>query len=82
MTHTQLNTFGLIAVTAMIVCYELEGKNKGFILGFAGACWFAAVYGFLQGAWPIGIAEVFWGGIAIKKWFAVRRNQHAHGISS
>ncbi len=33
-----LTLFGLFAVTAMLVCYALEDRNRLFILGFAGAC--------------------------------------------
>ncbi len=68
MSHALLTAFGLFAVAAMIICYELEARSPRYILGFAVACWLGAVYGFLQGAWPFGIAEVFWGAIAIKKW--------------
>ena len=50
-----LTAFGLFAVTAMVVCYALEGRSSWFILGFAGACALGSVYGFLQGAWPFGV---------------------------
>jgi len=73
MTHGLLSTFGLIAVTAMIVCYELESRSTGFILGFAISCWLGSVYGFLQGAWPFGIAELFWGSLAFRKWHSSRK---------
>jgi len=62
-----LTAFGLFAVAAMIVCYELEVRSPWFILGFALSCWLGSVYGFLQGAWPFGIAELFWGALAMRK---------------
>ena len=68
MTHGQLTIFGLVSVTAMIVCYSLEHRNSWFILGFAVACGFGSAYGFLQGAWPFGIAEAFWSIVALNKW--------------
>jgi len=33
-----------------------------FVLAFAGGCLASAVYGFLQGAWPFGLIELFWTG--------------------
>ena len=55
-----LTLFGLFAVTAMLVCYALEDRSHGYILGFACACALGSVYGFLQGAWPFGLIEIFW----------------------
>ncbi len=73
MSHPQLTAFGLFAVTAMIVCYELERRSSWFVLGFAFSCWLGSVYGFLQGAWPFGLAEAFWGMVAANKWRRIRR---------
>jgi hypothetical protein len=72
MTHDQLTVFGLFAVSAMIVCYELEQRSHWFILAFAFSCGLGSIYGFLQGAWPFGVAEAFWGAIAFRKWRAIR----------
>src|SRR5258706_7300649 len=33
-----LTTFGLFAVSAMLVCYALEDYSPWFVLAFAGAC--------------------------------------------
>ena len=52
-----LTTFGLFAVTAMLLTYALEERSAWFILAFAGACALGSVYGFLQGAWPFGLVE-------------------------
>ena len=73
MANPQLTAFGLFAVTAMIVCYALEARSPWFILAFAASCWLGSAYGFLQGAWPFGIAEAFWGVIALKKWTKTRK---------
>jgi hypothetical protein len=32
-----LTTFGLFAVTAMLICYALEDRSHWFVLAFAGA---------------------------------------------
>lgn len=63
-----LTIFGLFAVTSMMVCYALETRNPLFILGFAGACVMASVYGFLQGAWPFGLVEAVWSIVALRRW--------------
>ena len=64
-----LSLFGLFAVTAMVVCYELEDRNSWFILAFAVACVLGSIYGFLQGAWPFGIVEAVWALVAARRWF-------------
>jgi hypothetical protein len=63
---------GLVAVTAMLVFYALEKRSPWFILAFAGACVLASAYGFLQGAWPFGLVEAVWSGIAVRRWWLER----------
>lgn len=63
-----LTLFGLFAVTAMLVCYALEKRNPFYTLGFAAACLLGAIYGFLQGAWPFGLVETVWSGVAFARW--------------
>jgi sterol desaturase/sphingolipid hydroxylase (fatty acid hydroxylase superfamily) len=63
-----LTLFGLLAVTAMLVFYALEDRSAWFIIAFAGACALASVYGFLQGAWPFGVVEAIWAGVAMHRW--------------
>jgi hypothetical protein len=65
---TPLTLFGLFAVTAMVVFYALEQRARGYTLAFAAACVLGSLYGFLQGAWPFGVVELVWAGIAVKKW--------------
>jgi hypothetical protein len=64
-----LTLFGLLAVTAMLVFYALEDRSAWFVLAFAGACALASVYGFLQGAWPFGVVEAIWAGVATRRWW-------------
>ena len=64
-----LTLFGLFSVTAMLVCYALEERNRWFTLGFAGACALGSAYGFLQGAWPFGIVEAIWSLVAAQRWW-------------
>jgi hypothetical protein len=63
-----LTCFGLVAVGAMLLFYALEDRARGYVLAFAGACLLASAYGFLQGAWPFGVVELVWAGIAWKRW--------------
>ncbi|HEX3370668.1 MAG TPA: hypothetical protein VHS56_13905 [Candidatus Cybelea sp.] len=68
-----LTLFGLFAVTAMLVTYALERRSPWYVLGFAGACALGSVYGFLQGAWPFGIVEAVFAGVAVWRWRSVKR---------
>jgi hypothetical protein len=64
----ELSTFGLFAVTTMLVCYALEDRSGWFILAFAGSCALGSLYSFLQGAWPFGIVKPIWRVVAARKW--------------
>ena len=68
----KLTIFGLIAVAAMLVFYTLEARSPWFILAFAGSCVLGATYGFLQGAWPFGVVEAVWSGVAVRRWWLQR----------
>jgi hypothetical protein len=70
-----LTLFGLVAVTAMLVCYACERRSPWFILGFAVSCALGSTYGFLQGAWPFGVVEAIWTAVALGRW----RAAIAHG---
>ena len=63
-----LSLFGLGAVSAMLIFYALEDRSPWFILAFAGACALGSLYGFLQGAWPFGVVEAIWAGVAVRRW--------------
>ena len=56
----RLTAFGLVAVSAMLVCYPFEDRSPWWVLGFAVACALGSTYGFLQGAWPFGAVEAVW----------------------
>ena len=71
-----LSLFGLLAVTAMLICYALEDRDHFFILAFAVACALGSAYGFLQGAWPFGLVEAVWAVVALRRW-SVRRSVNA-----
>jgi hypothetical protein len=72
---TLLSAFGLFAVTAMLVFYALEKRSPWFVFAFGLACLLGAAYGFLQGAWPFGLVETVWSGVALRKWWLTRKSQ-------
>jgi hypothetical protein len=57
----------------MMLFYALESRSPYFVVAFAFACLAASAYGFLQGAWPFGVVEVIWSGVALRRW-RQRRN--------
>ncbi|MBN9021795.1 MAG: hypothetical protein J0H08_06840 [Rhizobiales bacterium] len=61
--------FGLAAVSLMLLFYALESRSHWFVLAFAGACLLASAYGFLSGAWPFGLVEAIWAGVAAYRWW-------------
>ena len=60
-----LTLFGLFAVTAMLVFYALEDRSPWYILAFSVVCALGSAYGFLNGAWPFGVVEAIWAGVAV-----------------
>src|SRR5262249_38644872 len=74
-----LTAFGLFAVSAMLVCYAMEQRSPGWILGFAAACALGSAYGFLQGAWAFGLVEAIWSAVAVRRWWVACRGRGTHG---
>ena len=60
--------YGVCAVTFMMVMYALEGRGTRFVLGFAFGCILSSAYGFLSGAWPFGVVELIWAGVALRRY--------------
>jgi hypothetical protein len=67
-----LTVYGFTAVASMLAFYALEKRHPAFILAFAASCVASAVYGFLADAWPFGVVETIWAGVATVRW----RNTH------
>ncbi len=63
-----LTLFGLVAVSLMLLCYAMEARGRGWVLGFVGACVLGSAYGFLQGAWPFGVVEAVWALVALRRY--------------
>ncbi len=63
-----VTVFGVVAVTFMMVAYALEGRGRRYILAFAAGCVLSSLYGFLAGAWPFGVVELVWSGVAVRRY--------------
>ena len=63
-----LTVYGVVAVGSMLAFYALEGRAAVFVLAFAAACLASSAYGFAQGAWPFGVVELVWSGVALRRW--------------
>jgi hypothetical protein len=59
--------YGVLAVTFMMTMYALERRGRRYILGFALGCALSSIYGFLSGAWPFGVVELIWSGVAVQR---------------
>ena len=60
--------YGVAAVSFMMAMYALERRGRGFVLAFAAGCVASSLYGFLSGAWPFGVVELIWTGVAVRRY--------------
>jgi hypothetical protein len=63
-----ITIYGVCALTFMMVMYALESRGRRFLLGFALGCVLSSIYGFLSAAWPFGVVELIWSGVAIARY--------------
>jgi hypothetical protein len=70
-----ITVFGVVALTFMVVTYALERRHPGFVLAFAAGCLLSSAYGFLAGAWPFGVVELVWTGLAVRRYLGVREQR-------
>jgi hypothetical protein len=64
---TLITVYGVVALGFMMVMYALERRGRRFILAFALGCLLSSIYGFLSGAWPFGVVEAIWCGVAAQR---------------
>jgi hypothetical protein len=62
--------YGVCALTFMMAMYALEARGRRFVLAFAFGCLLSSAYGFLSGAWPFGVVELIWTGVAVRRYLA------------
>lgn len=73
-----ITVYGVCAVSFMMLMYALEDRGRGFILGFAVGCVLSSIYGFLSGAWPFGVVELIWAGVAVLRYRRTPSADSAH----
>jgi hypothetical protein len=69
-----ITIYGVCAVTFMMTMYALEHRGPPYVLGFSIGCVASSVYGWLSGAWPFGVVELIWAGIAFRRYLDVRQS--------
>jgi hypothetical protein len=74
MASTAVTIYGVCALTFMMAMYALERRHRRFLLAFALGCLLSSVYGFLSGAWPFGVVEFIWSGIALRRYWSTVSN--------
>jgi hypothetical protein len=65
--------YGVCAVSFMMLMYALEKRGRAYVLAFAAGCVLSSAYGFLSGAWPFGVVELIWSGVAVARFRAPAR---------
>jgi hypothetical protein len=65
-----ITLYGVAVLTFMMVMYALERRGPIFTLLFAVGCALSSVYGFASGAWPFGVVEIIWSGVAVVRYRA------------
>ena len=68
MNGLAVTLYGVVAVSFMMAMYALEGRGRKYVLGFALGCVLSSAYGFLSGAWPFGVVELIWSGVAVRRY--------------
>lgn len=64
---TLTTAYGVVALTFMMAMYGLERRGRRYVLAFTAGCVLSGIYGFLSGAWPFGVVECVWAGIALQR---------------
>lgn len=77
MSGPGITVFGVIALTFMMIMYALERRHPRFVLAFALGCVMSSAYGFLSGAWPFGVVELVWSGVAVRRFLAMTAQRPA-----
>jgi len=65
--HPVLTLAGVVVLSFMMIMYALEGRGRRFVLLFALGCALSSAYGFASGAWPFGVVELIWAGVAVNR---------------
>ena len=58
---------GVIVLSFMMIMYALEARGRRFVLLLAVGCVLSSGYGFVSSAWPFGVVELVWAGVAVNR---------------
>jgi hypothetical protein len=71
-----VTTYGVLALSFMMLMYLFEKQGPLFVLAFAVGCALSSSYGFLSGTWPFGAVEAIWTLVALRRWSIARTELH------
>jgi hypothetical protein len=71
----------IMVVTAVLVFYALHKRVSWLMLAVAAGAAAGSIYGFAEGAWPVGAIEAVWAALVARRWWilfqpAARQSSH------
>lgn len=63
-----VTVYGVVALNFMMAMYALERRHRFFVAAFALGCVLSSACGFVSGAWPFGVVELVWAGVALRRY--------------
>ena len=72
-----LMLFGFLSAFLTLVFYLNRHQSKAIMAALAVCLATAAAYGFLQGAWPLGVIETVWSAMTLRRLFMPRSERTA-----
>ena len=60
---------GFLAVLFTLLCFLERRRSRVARFGLGLALLLTAVFGFAQGAWPLGLLHLGWAGVAFARWW-------------
>jgi hypothetical protein len=73
---------GIMAATVVLVFYALHKRSGWPMLAAIAASAAGSIYGFAEGAWPVGAIEAVWAAIVARKWWALGARVPDTGMKS
>jgi len=64
--------FGAVTVGLMLLCQFQRNREPLLIIGCVIFGFMAGAYGFMVGAWPLGVAQIIYTTIAVRPWLDTR----------
>jgi hypothetical protein len=73
---------GIMAATVVLVFYALHKRSSWPMLAAIAASAAGSIYGFAEGAWPVGAIEAIWAMLVARKWWALWSGAPDSGIKA